>query len=197
MSKHKNNAEYYYSIRNLDRDSELFSKLPNVERASRFLFLNKTCFNSLYRVNRLGQNNAAFGSQKTFSIDTIRLRSVSEYFNMNHIEIKNVNYSECLKTATSKDFVYLDSPYYPLKDGSDFTKYNAGGWKEKDHQNMFLECKRLNENGIPFLMSNSASDYIRDTYKEFNQKEILASRKLTPKAEDRKNKVSELLIYNY
>jgi DNA adenine methylase len=204
LSKHKNTSDYYYEIRDVDRDAEKFSTLSNVERASRILYLNKTCFNGLYRVNNLGQYNASFADNKNPNIvNSLTLRAVSEYLNVNNISIMNKSYSEILidvinnKNNSRENFIYLDPPYYPLKEGSDFTKYTSGGWSEKDHYDLFLKCRELNENGIKFIMSNSSAEYIKDMYKEFKQIEISANRMVNPNASDRKGKIIELLIYNY
>lgn len=176
LKRHKNEADYFYELRGLDRKGD-FKSLTSVQRASRIIYLNKTCFNGLYRVNNAGEFNAPFGRYKNPNIvNEPTLKAVSKYLNSNNVEIKNGDYSEVLKLADEKSFVYLDPPYYPISENSNFTGYTQGGWNMYDQIELRKACDELNKKGIKFLLSNSSADFIKDQYKEYNISIIKANR---------------------
>src|SRR5690554_1674540 len=108
LKKHKNEPDYFYEIRSLDRNKN-FKNISKVERASRVIYLNKTCYNGLYRVNSAGEFNSPFGRYKKPNIvNESTLKAVSKYLNSNNIVIKNGDYYEVLKTLDENSFVYLD-----------------------------------------------------------------------------------------
>lgn len=176
LKKHKNEADYFYTLRGLDRTDD-FKNLPPVKRASRIIYLNKTCFNGLYRVNNAGEFNAPFGRYKNPNIvNEPTLKAVSKYLNSNNIEIKNGDYSEVLKLADEKSFVYLDPPYHPISENSNFTGYVQGGWDMYDQIELRKACDELNKKSIKFLLSNSSADFIKDQYKDYNINIVKANR---------------------
>ncbi len=123
LKKHENEAEYFYTIRSLDRTDE-FGTLTKVERASRIIYLNKTCFNGLYRVNNSGEFNAPFGRYKNPNIvNEPTLKAVNKYLNTNNIKLNSGDYEKTLQNLEINSFVYLDPPYHPLSEGSSFTGY--------------------------------------------------------------------------
>lgn len=176
LKKHKNESDYFYEIRGLDRSDD-FKKLSNIERASRVLYLNKTCFNGLYRVNNAGEFNAPFGRYKNPNIvNEPTLKAVSNYLNSNNIEISSGDYSEALKFADKKSFVYLDPPYHPISEGSNFTGYVQGGFNTYDQVELRKACDELGKKGIKFLLSNSATSFILDQYKYYDVHFVKAKR---------------------
>lgn len=196
LKKHKNDAEYFYSIRGLDRNGE-FKKLTDVQRASRIIFLNKTCFNGLYRVNNAGEFNSPFGRYKNPNIvNEPTLKAVNKFLNSNKIEIKSGDYSEILKQTDKKCFVYLDPPYHPISEGSNFTGYIQGGWNIDNQIDLKTACDELHKKGVKFLLSNSSSDFIKDLYKDYKITIVKANRAINSNGADR-GEVDEVLIRNY
>jgi len=196
LIKHKNTSEYFYSIRSLDRDYS-FHDLSNVFKASRVIYLNKTCFNGLYRVNNSGEFNSPFGNYKNPNIiNEPTLRAVNKYLNENDIKIFSLDYEKILTNLNEKSFVYLDPPYHPISNGNNFTGYVQGGWTVKDQIRLKINCDKLKQNGIKFMLSNSSSEFIIDLYKEYNIKRIMANRLVNSDASKR-GEVEELIIRNY
>lgn len=196
LKKHDNNADYFYQIRSIDR-TEDFKNLTKVKRASRIIYLNKTCFNGLYRVNNSGEFNAPFGRYKNPNIvNEPTLKAVSKFLNSNNIAIKNEDYSTVLNDITDKSFVYLDPPYHPISENSNFTGYVQGGWNIIDQTRLRDTCNMLDKKGIKFLLSNSSSPLIKDLYDNYNISTIKASRSINSNGADRGD-VDEFLIRNY
>ena len=196
LKKHKNEAEYFYSIRSLDRNRE-FKKLSAVQRASRVIFLNKTCFNGLYRVNNAGEFNSPFGRYKNPNIvNEPTLKAVNKFLNNNNVEINSGDYSEILKQTDKKCFVYLDPPYHPISDSSNFTGYVQGGWNMYDQIDLKTACDELHKKGVKFLLSNSSADFIKDLYKDYKITIVKANRAINSNGADR-GEVDEVLIRNY
>jgi DNA adenine methylase len=196
LKRHENEAEYFYNIRGLDR-TDKFETLTKVERASRIIYLNKTCFNGLYRVNNSGEFNAPFGRYKNPNIvNEPTLKAVNKYLNSNNIKLNSGDYENTLQDLDSNSFVYLDPPYHPLTEGSSFTGYVQGGWNIYDQIRLKKACDELNKQGIKFLLSNSASDFILDLYKEYNINIVKANRSINSDGEKR-GEVDEVLVRNY
>lgn len=196
LEQHKNEADYFYEIRAIDRD-EAFSKLSKVERASRLIFLNKTCFNGLYRVNNSGEFNSPFGKYLNPNIvNEPVLRAVSGYLNNNEIKITNFDYEQALDGIDKNSFVYFDPPYHPMSDSSNFTGYVAGGWSNKDQERLRDVCDRLDAKGVKFLLSNSSTPLIHSLYKNYKIKIIRAARSINSIGTKRGD-VDEVLIKNY
>lgn len=196
LIKHKNEAEYFYFIRGLDRKGE-FKKLTDVQRASRVIFLNKTCFNGLYRVNNAGEFNSPFGRYKNPNIvNEPTLKAVNKFLNSNNIEIRSGDYSEILKQTDKKCFVYLDPPYHPISESSNFTGYVQGGWSMYDQIDLKTACDELHKKGVKFLLSNSSADFIKDLYKDYKITIVKANRAINSNGSDR-GEIDEVLIKNY
>lgn len=195
LKKHKNEADYFYKIRSLDRNKN-YDQLSNVEKASRIIYLNKTCYNGLYRVNNAGEFNAPFGRYSNPNIvNEPTLKAVHKYLNANDIQILNIDYEIVLKTLDKTNFVYLDPPYHPVSENS-FTGYIQGGWDIYDQARLRDACNMLNESGIKFLLSNSATDFIFDLYKNYNITIIKANRFINSVGHNR-GAIDEVLIRNY
>jgi DNA adenine methylase len=196
LKKHKNNSDYFYELRSLDRNDD-FKKLSQVQRASRIIYLNKTCFNGLYRVNNAGEFNAPFGRYKNPNIvNEPTLKAVNKFLNTNNITINNGDYTTVLKDTTEKSFVYLDPPYHPISESSNFTGYIQGGWNIYDQIELRKACDELHKKGVKFLLSNSSADFIKDQYKDYNISIVKANRAINSDGANR-GEVDELLIRNY
>ena len=195
----KNNSEYFYNIRQLDRTSD-YKKLSAIERAARIIYLNKTCYNGLYRVNQAGQFNSPYGKYRNPNIvNSPTIKALHNYFNDNKITITSGDYKDSLKNirANTKTFVYLDPPYYPLSTSSSFTGYTDNGFGEKQQIELKNECDKLNNKGIKFLLSNSSCDFINELYKnDYNIKIIKAKRVLNSDG-NKRGEIDEVLISNY
>jgi DNA adenine methylase len=196
LRKHENTAEYFYEIRAVDRQP-LFAHLSKIQRASRIIYLNKTCYNGLYRVNNAGEFNSPFGKYKNPNIvNEPVIKAVSKYLNSPQIQISNGDYELILRDVPINSFVYLDPPYHPISESSNFTGYVQGGWNDGDQLRLRDVCNRLNDNGIKFLLSNSASDFIRDIYSGYNIHVVQANRAVNSNSSKR-GQVDEFLICNY
>ncbi len=196
LAKHDNNAEYFYKIRSVDRTQE-FAKLTPVQRASRVVYLNKTCYNGLYRVNNAGEFNAPFGRYKNPNIvNRPTLKAVSNFLNDKNIIIECKDYTKVLEAADSKSFVYLDPPYYPISASSNFTGYVQGGWSQADQIRLKNVCDELNRKGAKFLLSNSSALFIKDLYKSYEIISVKATRAINSNA-SRRGEVEEVLVRNY
>lgn len=196
LKKHENSAEYFYKIRNVDR-TEDYRKLSDVERASRIIYLNKTCFNGLYRVNSAGEFNSPFGNYKNPGIaNEPTLRAVSKYLNANAVELMSEDYEAVLGKLEPRSFVYLDPPYHPIAAGSNFTGYVQGGWGASDQIRLREACDRLNDKGVKFLLSSSSADFIREQYRRYRISVVKASRAVNSDGANR-GEIDELLIRNY
>lgn len=196
LRKHKNEEEYFYAVRSLDRMEE-FSNLTNVERASRLIFLNKTCYNGLYRVNNAGEFNSPFGRYKHPNIvNEPTLKAVSKFLNSNRIEIRSGDYRQVLSQVNKKCFIYLDPPYHPISENANFTGYVQGGWNVQDQIDLKEACDKLNEKGVRFLLSNSSANLIKELYCEYYITTVKANRSVNSNGADR-GLVEEVLIKNY
>jgi DNA adenine methylase len=196
LKKHENTASYFYKIRELDR-LDGFNKLSNIERASRLIYLNKTCFNGLYRVNNSGEFNSPFGHYKNPNIvNEPVLKAVSSFLHDADVQILNVDYAVAASLADDKTFVYLDPPYHPVSNGSSFTGYVQGGWREEEQVRLKETCDELNEKGVKFLLSNSSSKFILDLYKNYSISTVRANRAINSIGDGR-GAIDEVLIRNY
>lgn len=197
LKKHKNEEKYFYEIRGIDRKKEKYLKLSNIQRASRIIFLNKTCYNGLFRVNSSGEFNSPFGRYKNPNIvNDITIRAVGSYLSKNEIQILNTDYEKTLSKIRMGGFVYLDPPYDPISDSSCFTGYTKNGFERTEQVRLKKVCDKLNDKGIKFLLSNSSTDFIRDLYKDYNIFSIKAKRAINSKGDGR-GEITEVLVRNY
>lgn len=197
LKKHENTAEYFYLIRDLDRDKEAYQKLPKVEKASRLIFLNKTCFNGLFRVNSSGEFNSPFGHYKNPNIvNEPVLKAVSKYLNSNDVEFYSEDFAKTIERIPRGGFVYLDPPYDPISDTSNFTGYNQGKFDRQEQLRLKQCCDELTSRGVKFLLSNSATPFIIDLYKSYEIQTVKAKRAINSDASKR-GAIEEVLIRNY
>lgn len=196
LRKHKNDSDYYYKIRELDRHKS-YKGLSDLEKASRIIYLNKTCYNGLFRVNSQGYFNVPFGKYTNPNILNEQvLRTVSEYLNYADISFLNKDFEESLKNIDKGSFVYFDPPYDPISDSSSFTGYNLHGFKKEDQLRLKKSCDRLHSIGCNFLLSNSFTEFILDLYKDYKIEIIKSNRTINSNASKR-GEINEVLIKNY
>lgn len=197
LGRHINEPDYYYHIRNIDREPQEFAKLTRVQRASRIIYLNKTCYNGLYRVNNAGEFNVPFGGYKNPNIiNSPTIKAVSKYLNKEDIQIMNVDYAVALAMADNKSFVYLDPPYHPISTSSSFTGYIQGGWNEEEQIRLRDVCNELTERRVKFLLSNSDCAFIRDIYQDYRIETVQAIRAINSDG-GKRGAVNEVLVRNY
>ncbi len=194
--------EYFYDIRREYNSYKLQNGKNDIKRASEFIFLNKTCFNGLYRVNSKNEFNVPFNNAKNPTIcDTVNLRNLSKL--IQNVEFYCGDYKNAGTIADKETFIYFDPPYRPLNVTSAFTSYTKDDFTDKDQQNLGAFYKELSLKGTKLMLSNSnpknineEDNFFVDLYKGFNLNEVLANRNINSKANGRKA-ISELLITNY
>lgn len=191
--KEKHSKEHYYDVRAWDREDD-FLQRSKTERAARFIYLNKTCFNGLYRVNSKGYNNVPIGHYKNPNIcDEEVIYSASEA--LQSAIILNTSYKDVLLHAKENDFVYFDPPYYPLTTTSSFTAYNENTFLDKEQVELFEVFEKLGKKNTYVMHSNSDTDFIKNLYYGFHVEEIQANRFINSKSSGR-GKISEVIIQN-
>lgn len=196
LSTYPNEEDFFYEMRGKDRDSS-FAHMTRTERAARTIYLNKTCYNGLYRVNNAGQFNSPFGRYANPAIcDEEPLRGVSGYLNDNEVSFHTGDYAAILQDAKEGDFVYLDPPYDPVNPTSNFTGYQSGGFGREDQLRLKEVCDKLDAAGVKFLLSNSATDFIQEIYSAYEIDIVGATRAINSVASKR-GKVDEVLVRNY
>lgn len=197
LKRHENTSEYFYTIRDMDRDRDSYCLLSKVEKASRLIYLNKTCFNGLFRVNSSGEFNSPFGHYKNPNIvNEPVLRAVNKYLNSGNIAFYSEDFAETLKRVGKGCFVYLDPPYDPVSDTASFTGYNKGGFDRSEQVRLKQCCDELNKRGVKFMLSNSSTEFIRDLYRDYNITTVKAKRAINSDARKR-GAIEEVLITNY
>jgi len=195
LKTHKNDRDYYYNIRALDRDDEKFIKLSDIEKASRMIYLNRCCYNGLYRVNSKGQFNVPFGKYKNPNFcDEENLLAVNKI--LQNIKIIHGSFELCLDYAEKDDFVYFDPPYYPISKTSSFTSYTKESFGQDSQKRLYNVFKSLNQRGCKLMLSNSFNEYIKNLYQEFRIITLDARRAINCNAAKRGN-INVLLILNY
>lgn len=187
LSKHVYEEDYYYAVR---------ASRPRLiaARAARMIYLNRTGFNGLYRVNRKGEFNVPFGRYTNPTIcDEENLLAVSEVLRRREATVICADFEDAVKKARKGDAVYFDSPYVPLSKTSDFTAFTKSGFVEAEHVRLRDCFKRLDERGVHVLLSNSNTPLVRRLYKGFRISKVKAPRRINSKGAKRGD-VTELLI---
>ena len=192
LKNYENTSEMFYSVRSLDWET-----LPKAEAAARTIYLNKTCYNGLFRVNSSGQFNAPWGRYKNPNISGAdNIRAMSAYLNRARVTIKCGDYREALKGIRKGAFVYFDPPYMPLSSSSSFTGYTASGFGEAEQIELKRQCDLLDKRGIKFLLSNSCCEFIENLYSGYTIERVSAKRAINAKA-DKRGAIDEVLVRNY
>jgi DNA adenine methylase len=184
-------AEYYRVRERYNRAR----KLGDAERAAMFVYLNKTCFNGLHRVNRRGEFNVPAGRYKNPRIlDETGLRAASEQ--LQTAEIRRGGFEELLSTARPGDFIYFDPPYEPVSETSSFTAYAQNGFRREDQLRLRDVFAALDRRGCKLMLSNSDVPFIRDLYADFRIDVVAAPRAINCDAK-RRGPVPEVVVRNY
>ncbi|TAF10453.1 MAG: DNA adenine methylase [Nostocales cyanobacterium] len=187
--KKQHDRDYYYDVRS-------YPEGTNLEKAARFIYLNKTCFNGLYRVNSQGKFNVPLGRYQNPGIcqeDILQVASQA----LSQAEIQQADFSEVLKYATtSDDFVFFDPPYYPVSETSYFTAYSRYSFGESQQYQLRDVFVELAKRGVKVMLSNSDCDFIRDIYSGFQIQTISAARSINSNAKKRGN-INEILVTSY
>ncbi len=192
LSEYPHQEEFFYGLRAQDPWAMDLSK-----RASRMIYLNKTGYNGLYRVNKRGKFNVPFGRYKSpVYCDVINLHAVSSA--LQAVESQCAPFDVVLNNAMPGDFVYFDPPYVPLSKTSNFTAYHADGFGESDQTRLRDVCVELSKRNIYFMLSNSDTEFVRGLYSGngFCIDAVMANRAINHNGKGR-GKLAELLITNY
>jgi len=191
LRRHKDEPEYFYKVRELAPQA-----LTPVRRASRFIFLNKRCYNGLYRVNSKGGFNVPLGRYKSPPriFDEPNLRKVSAL--LKAADLRVASYEEVLAEAGKGDFVYLDPPYQPLSATAYFTSYTKAAFGEADQARLAEVLHELDRSGARFLLNNHDTLHLRRLYNGFHLDMATAKRNINSRA-DRRGTVAELIVTNY
>jgi DNA adenine methylase len=198
VHKAKNSKEYFDYLRGIDRLKQ-YNKFSDIQKAARIIYLNKTCYNGLFRVNSKGQFNVPFGSYKNPNIlDEAVLRGVNDYLNQKSVTFLNRDFAEAVKDAKKGDFVYFDPPYDPVSNTASFTGYDINGFNQNEQRRLKQVVDELTEKGCNVMLSNSATDFILDLYKDhkYTIETVSATRSINSNALKR-GKINEVLVLNY
>ena len=197
LKQHKNTEAYFYQIRDLDRNPEQYQAMSKIEKASRLLYLNKTCFNGLFRVNKSGKFNTSYGRYKNPDIvNEAGLRAASKFLNESKIEFCSGDFEQVLSRCPAGSFVYLDPPYDPVSNTANFTSYNKDGFSQNQQIRLKECCDELTNRKVKFMLSNSATDFIEDLYSGYDITIVKARRAVNANAAKR-GAVDEVIIRNY
>jgi DNA adenine methylase len=182
LDGYKNEETFFYKIRALNP-----SKLSNAERAARLIYLNKTCFNGLYRVNKKGEFNVPYGKRNGEFLNQEQLRDSSEF--LQNAKILHSDYLATLKKyAKEGDFIFLDPPYYPVGKYSDFKRYTKEFFYHDDHVILKEEFDRLVKMGCHVLLTNSDHPVVMELYKDYEIKVIETKRLISSNPKTRNGK---------
>lgn len=192
-----NSKSYFMDVRAWDRQKN-FKLINNVKRAMRTIYLNKTCYNGLYRVNLKGQFNVPYGKYKNPNIvNEANILALSTLFNEKSIHFFDKDYSIVIDKAQAGDVVYFDPPYHQNSPNY-FTAYNEKIFDEKDHERLKHDFDKLTEKNVYAVISNSSTDFILELYKKYiNKKSIIKVQKSVGAKANSRKKVDEVLITNF
>ena len=193
---------YFYNIRDEYNNYTLEENEQNIQRAAQFIYLNRTCFNGLYRVNKSGKFNVPIGSHKNPTIcDEENLKNLSEL--LQNVQFQHGDYRKSMGYVTENTFIYFDPPYRPLNVTSGFTSYTKEDFNDDNQIELATFYKELNERNAKLMLSNSnpkntnkEDTFFDNIYQGFNIDEMYASRMINANAKGR-GKISEILVTNY
>ncbi|MFC1756634.1 transcriptional repressor LexA [Patescibacteria group bacterium] len=193
--KKRHSKELYMKIRVLDREINIFNELNSAEIAARMIYLNQAGFNGVYRVNKKSQFNVPIGSSLNRLIcDEGTIKADSKI--LKEADIKCDDFEKTLQGAKKDDFVYLDPPYHPISEYSNFTRYTKEKFFKEDQERLKTLINKLTKKGVKIMLSNSNCKFINTLYKDYKIEKVESNRSLNCKA-DKRGKVSEVLIMNY
>lgn len=194
LFNHKNNhsKEYYYAIRSIE-----YNRLNSIESAARLIYLNKSCFNGLYRVNSRGEFNVPFGDIHNPRIyDKNMLLQASQL--LQGVELRVMTFEKVLDLAERNDFIYLDPPYFPLSKTSSFTKYSKGDFALMEQKRLSVVFKMLDSQGCLVMLSNSDHPVVRELYEDYmNYTVMVRAKRMINSVGNRRGPINEMVIRNY
>lgn len=201
-----NSREYFYEIRSLDRNDDYWN--PNltleqkIKHAARFIYLNKTCFNGMYRVNSLGYFNVPYSNYKNPNIINEEvILNISKFLNVTNNKIFNLDFDFVINESRKNDLIYFDPPYIPLDESKKFTNYTKEGFDFNEQIRLRDCCIKLIEKGVNIILSNSNSEKTYDIYdlknptSKFQYIEVNVLRSINSKGDKRRG-TKELIIWN-
>ncbi len=196
MHEANHSDDYYYQVRDLDRKKTAYAKMTIPEKAARCVYLNKACFNGLYRVNGKGFFNVPSAKrEKVKCFDDENMAALHKYFSGKKPVILNKDFALAVKTVKAGDFVYFDPPYDLVGEQS-FTSYTAGGFDKSEQVRLRDLIVELTKKGVLVMESNANTPFIQELYKDFNIHVINAKRMINSKGDGRGD-VEEVVITNY
>jgi DNA adenine methylase len=182
--------ELYYRVRDVETGD-----LDDVERGARLIFLNRTCFNGLWRENSKGKFNVPFGTYKNPRIlDETALRRASVA--LAQVSLTNLDFEDACKRLGEGDFVYFDPPYVPVSKTASFTAYQASGFRRDDHRRLAELLAHLAKKGVKAMLSNADNEETRELYQAFRCKRVGARRSISATGSGR-GKAGELVVTNF
>ena len=183
-----NTRAYFDGVRKQDS-----SKLSELERAARLIYLNKTAFRGLWRVNRSGRFNTPYGeySRPYYNADTLLAASAA----LQGVDVRCADFANVLRDARKGDWVYVDPPYVPDRKWGDFTRYTAGQFGPEDQERLASDLGRLDRKGVRWLLSNSDTPAVRELYRGFRMARLATRRDITLQSADRGS--VDLVVSNY
>jgi DNA adenine methylase len=193
----ENTPECYYEVRGWDRYPAEYHLRNSASRAARFLYLNKTCYNGLYRVNRSGHFNTPFGKYKSPDfLNASGLLAFSRYLNQNKVSLLCGDFERAVVNPSPKIFAYFDPPYDPVSKTASFTHYTENSFSQADQIRLRNFCDFLSSAGAKFMVSNSDTAFVRDVWRDYRINTVQANRAINSIGHQR-GPVSELVIRNY
>ena len=198
LLRHEENhsEEYYYQIREMDK-LEGFNNLPIYVRAGRMIYLNKACFNGLYRVNSKGYFNVPSGKKKVVNcFDKKTFDNWNLFFKNRKPVITSIDFEQAVKNAKAGDFVYFDPPYDTWEEKNSFTSYDKNAFGKEEQVRLAKVFKELSDKGVYVMLSNHNTKFINELYKGFHITVVPAKRMINSKADGR-GEVEEVIITNY
>jgi DNA adenine methylase len=184
----KNTKREYLKIRAIQPTG-----LDLFRRAAHLIYLNKTCFRGLFRVNRKNEFNVPYGAYDRRYYDPDNLAAVG--LTLEHVQMRSCDFELAIEGITKRDFVYFDPPYYKLGGYSDFNRYTRFQFRENDHIRLAAICRELHGKGIRWAVSNSSTEFIRSLFRGFRMISVANRREINLNSQERG--ISELLIMNY
>lgn len=202
LGNHSNTKDYFYQIRAFDREKDYRNKYSKIELVSRFIYLNKTCFNGLYRVNSKGEFNTSYGKYKNPKFfDKDNILKISKVLNEKDINIQCASFQNRIddiwKDIREKEnvFAYFDPPYIPYSATANFTQYYKDGFNYSDHKLLQYYCNMLNDYKIKFMQSNSTNEIVLKLYSKYQMEYVNTVHCIS--ASSIRPQIKELLITNY
>jgi DNA adenine methylase len=188
----KHSKEYYYAVRSIEVD-----RLDNVNRAARLIYLNKTCFNGLYRVNSKGQFNVPFGDYENPSIfDKDMLFQASQLLQGVHLQV--MTFEKVVDFAGKDDFVYFDPPYIPLSKTSSFTRYSKSDFSMKEQKRLSEVFRILDSRGCFVMLSNSDHALTRELYRHYEKNTVVVrAKRMINSVGSKRGAINEVVVTNY